>query len=96
MPDGITQIGGKVYDETGAPTDAEGDTGDTGDKISQQAANYRPGTPMQHCGICTHYQAAGEAPMGACTQVAGPISPYATSDVYAPQQNPFQTARGAA
>lgn len=58
-------------------------------KMSQQEANYRPGTPLQHCGICIHY---GDH---SCEIVEGEISPFALTDPYVAEKNPFRARPGA-
>lgn len=86
------------YDEDSVPTDtpesenADDNAGPTDDagKISQEQANYRRGSPVQHCGVCVHFvKPANDGSMGSCTKVAGAISPYAITDVYAEANNPF-------
>lgn len=39
-------------------------------KISKRAADYSPGMPQSHCGICRHYQGSGR-----CAIVAGSVEP---------------------
>ena len=51
--------------------------------MKQAEANYRRGTPINHCGICVFYQGHR------CSKVEGAISPYGLSDVYRPEKNPF-------
>lgn len=40
-------------------------------KVSKQEANYGPGKPSAHCGICEHFEAPD-----ACEIVHGKIAPH--------------------
>jgi hypothetical protein len=53
-------------------------------KQTQREANYRRGDPVTHCGICVFYQGHHR-----CSEVMGDISPYATSDIFRAETNPF-------
>ncbi len=57
-------------------------------KSTKAEANYRPGTPMKNCGICTMFRGTS------CTAVEGDISPYATCDYYKVRKNPFKNRKG--
>jgi len=58
-------------------------------KATQSEANYRRGTPLKHCGVCTYYL-GGEN----CSEVEGPISGFGFSDVFQMQKNPFGSTLG--
>jgi len=76
-------------DTTGVADEADAPSG--GDKISQEEANYRRGTPLKHCGVCLYYE--GEDTKS-CSRVDGPISGFGISDVFAIQKNPFGSMIG--
>lgn len=58
------------------------------EQVSQEEANYRAGQRGgPHCGICQYY---GDH---SCTEVAGDISPYGLSNIFAYEKNPW--AQGA-
>ena len=65
------------------------DTGDQeqgeaqGPKLTQEECNYRRGTPMKHCGVCTYYE--GDETQS-CSKVEGPISGFGMSDVFEMQR----------
>jgi hypothetical protein len=98
MANGVVRIGSKTYaaaddtepDVADINEPAEGELEGEGQKLSQQEANYRMGSPMACCGNCVYYSTTGNTQFGQCSQVAGPISTYGVSDVYQPVQNPFR------
>lgn len=64
--------------------------GDTQEqKVSQVDANYRRGSPMQHCGVCTYYEGGDQ-----CSRVESPISGFGISDIFNMQKNPFGSTIG--
>jgi recombinational DNA repair protein RecR len=62
---------------------------DEGSKQSQEAANYRRGSPVKCCGNCTNFQ-GGDS----CAVVESPVSPYGVSDSFAMAKNPFGSTLG--
>lgn len=64
------------------------DTGEA-NKLTQEEANYRAGSPVKHCGICQWYEGGDQ-----CSKVQSPISAYGVSDVYQASPNPFGSKLG--
>lgn len=84
-------------DETDIPGRAEeADAPGGGDKLSQADANYRAGTPIKNCGLCTHFEGSEGANPHSCTVVDGDISPFGYCDIYVRQKNPFPQQIGKA
>jgi hypothetical protein len=63
--------------------DAENDIDDeeaADAKADKASVNYRPGTPKEHCGICTMFQKPNR-----CTAVAGDIEASKLCDLFEPE-----------
>ncbi len=65
-------------------------------KLSQQAANYRRGTPVKQCAVCVYFSKASGDANGCCSKVAGKISPYGVSDSFYNARNDFGPRLGPA
>ncbi len=65
-------------------------------KLSQQAANYRRGTPVKQCAVCVYFSKASGDANGICSKVAGKISPYGVSDSFYNARNDFGPRLGPA
>src|SRR6266478_5018372 len=70
------------------PAEQASDTseGDTGQKVSQEQARYRKGSPVRCCGLCVHFEGAAN---GTCEVVDGEIVPYGVSDSFQIAKNPW-------
>lgn len=75
-----------TYSSTDTP-EYQGDAPEQ--KVSQTDANYRKGSPVEHCGLCQYFEGGDQ-----CSQVEGPISPYGISDIYRSRKNPWGPTLG--